>query len=92
MDSTNKFYVITFSYTNYYDYYNEAYSKVAKTQEKAIEIMSEMLQNECETWLNERLANAEVYRGKLEIRPTAISYTDSGIELFIGLKKLSYAI
>ena len=87
MDNTNQVYVVTFSYTNYYDYYNEAYSKVAKTQEKAIQIMSKMLEEEQEAWLNERLANEEVYRGKLEIRPTAISYTDSGIELFIGIEE-----
>lgn len=88
MDNTNQVYVITFSYTNYYNYYNKTYSKVAKTQEKAIEIMSEMLQNEQEMWLNERLANEEVYGGKLEIRPAAISYLDSGLELFISVQEV----
>ena len=87
MNNTNQIYTITFSYTNYYDYYNEAYSKVAKTQEKAIQIMHEILQNEREMWLNERLANEEVYGGKLEIKPTAISYVDSGLELYISVRE-----
>lgn len=83
----NKVYTITNSYTNYLDYSNDAYSKVAATKEKAIQIMHEMLKDEQEFWMNEKLANAEVYDAKLEIGSTSILYTDNAIELYIVVKE-----
>lgn len=79
----NKVYTITILYTNYLDYSSDAYSKVAKTKEKAIQIMHEILKDEQDFWMNEKLANAEVYDAKLEIGSTSILYTDNAIEFYI---------
>lgn len=87
MNNKNTVYTITFSYTNYYNCYDKTYTKVAKTKEKAIQIMHQMLQNEREEWLNEKLTIAEVDYADLSIGPTSISYTDSSNELYIVVRE-----